>query len=123
MLHSGLYTSYRSSIELQIVYSFFRINFIVRYMKVVYLTTKTTRIKQNPICSSHKLGLEVERPERSTIHSPFLAILHDKRNIFSFYAIFFRLHKEPAALFMKFPTMILPFVFLLLPIVFIESLF
>ena len=49
---------------------------------VVYLTTKTIQIKPYTIRSSHQLGLEVERPERSTTFS-FFAILHDKRTIYS----------------------------------------
>ena len=38
-----------------------------RYMKVVYLMTKTIQIKPYTICSSHQLGLEVERPEEPWI--------------------------------------------------------
>ena len=75
------------------MYGFVRILFFfVRYMnfKVVYLTTKLIQIKPYTICISHQLGYEVERPERSTTFSVF-AFLHEKRNIFSFYAIFFRL--------------------------------
>ena len=72
-------------------------------MKAVYLTTKTIQIKPCTIFSSNQLGLEVERPERSTKFS-FFAILHDIRNIFSFYVIFQAPYTELAALFMKFPT-------------------
>ena len=64
-------------------------------MKVVYLLTKMIQIKRYTICSFNQLGLEVERPEWRTTFS-FFAILHNKRNIFSFYAIF------PGS-FMKFP--------------------
>ena len=53
--------------------------------------TKTIEIEPYTICSSHQLGLEVERPEQSTAFSifrsftfPFFAILHDKRNIIIF---------------------------------------
>ena len=80
-LLTGLLTSYLSWCELQIVYSFVRILFVVRYMKVVYFTTKKIKIKPYRICSSHQLELLVERPE-GALHSPFFAILHDKRNIF-----------------------------------------
>ena len=63
------------------MYSFF----VVRYTKVVYLITKTIEIKPYTICSSHQLGIEVERLERSTMYTLlFFAILHDKRNMFSF---------------------------------------
>ena len=30
------------------------------------------------MCSSHQLRLQVERSERSTVHSPFFGILHKK---------------------------------------------
>ena len=60
------------------MYSFVGILFVMRYMKVVYLTTKIIQIKSYTICSSHQLGLEVERPEQSTTFS-FFAILHHKR--------------------------------------------
>ena len=63
--------------------------------EVHYLKTKMIQIKPYIICSSHQLGLEVRY-----YVVPFFAILQDKRNIFSFYATFFRL----AALFMKFLT-------------------
>ena len=54
-------------------------------------------------CSSHQLGLEVERRQRSMTFSCF-ACLHDKRNNFSFYAIFSACLTEPAAMFKMFPT-------------------
>ena len=79
------------------VNGFVRIRLVVRYMKVVYLTTKMIQIKLYTICSSHQLGLEVERPEWSTIFFIFLLFYMIKRHI---YANFFRLHIQS----LKFPT-------------------
>ena len=73
----------------------------MRYMKVVYLATKTIPIKPFTICISHHLGLEVET-QRGALHSLFFAILHDKRNIFR--QFFQPPYTEPVALFLKFPT-------------------
>ena len=50
--------------------------------------TKTIQIEAYKICSSHQLGLEVERPDCGALYSPFFDILHINRNIFSFYANF-----------------------------------
>ena len=90
MLRSCRWTSYLGYCELQIVYGFVWILFVVRNMEVGYLTTTTIQIKPNIICNSHQLGLEVGRPERSTTFS-FSAILHDKE-IFLRFRHFFSLH-------------------------------
>ena len=52
-------------IELQIVYGFVRILIVVRYIRVVYPTTKVIQIKPYTICSSHQLGLEVKGQSRT----------------------------------------------------------
>ena len=57
------------------MYGFGRILFVVRYMKLVYLTTKTIQTKLYTICSSHQLGLEVERSVGSTRFSFFYICL------------------------------------------------
>ena len=59
-------------------------------MKVVYITTKSMQVKQYTMWGSHQLGLEVEKPEKSTKFS-FFAILHNKSTewkTYCFYAIF-----------------------------------
>ena len=72
------------------------------YMKVVYLTTKMIEIKLYTICSLHQLGLEVERPERSTTFSFFALFYMIKEIVFR--QFFQPPYTEPVALFMKFPT-------------------
>ena len=74
-------------ITMQIVNDFVWILFVVMYMKVVYLTTKSIQIKPYAICSSHQLGLEV-KDQSGALHSPFFNMLHDKRNTLSFKLIF-----------------------------------
>ena len=66
-----------------IVYRFVSILFVMKYMKVVYLTTKPIQIKLYTIYSSYRLGLKL-KDHREALHSPFFTILHNKRNIFSF---------------------------------------
>ena len=66
MLSSGLLTS-----KLLRVVNCVQFCLNLGCMKVVYLTTKTIQIEPYTICSSHQLGLEVERPERSTTFSFF----------------------------------------------------
>ena len=70
------------------MYSFVRILFDVRYMKVVYLTTNMIQIKLYTIRSSHQLGLEVERAEQNTAFSFSCYI----KEIFLVFCDFFRLH-------------------------------
>ena len=72
MFHPGLLSSYLSWWELKIIVNgYVTILFVLRYMKFISLTTKTILIKPYTICSSHQLGLEVERPEWSTTFSFF----------------------------------------------------
>ena len=70
--------------------------------------------KTYTICSSHQIGLEIERPERSTTIS-FFFYLHDKRFFLVFRQIFsasifrtgntlIRFPFQSRTLFMKFPT-------------------
>ena len=74
-------------------------------MKFVYHTTKTIQIKPCTICSSHQLGLEVERPEWSTTFFFFLSLFHTIKEIFLYFRrVFQSPYTEPVALFMKFPT-------------------
>ena len=57
------------------MYGFVRIISVVRYMKTVYLMTKTI----------HHVSLDKKLKDQSgALHSPFFAILHDKRNIIPF---------------------------------------
>ena len=63
--------------------------FVVRYMKVVYLTTARIQIKPYTICSSLQLGSEVERPERSTTFSFFL-LFYTIKEIFLVFRQFFQ---------------------------------
>ena len=48
----------------QIVYAFVLILFVVRFMKVAYLTTKTFQIKPCTICSSHHV--QIQRGDRGS---------------------------------------------------------
>ena len=61
------------------MYGFVGILLVVRYMKVVHFRTKTIQIKTYTICSSHQLGLEVERLEAQYNLLSFFTILHNKK--------------------------------------------
>ena len=66
------------------MYGFVRIiSAVVRYMKTIYLTTKTIQIKSCTICSIRSFL----KDQSKELHSPLFTILHDKRNTFSFNAI------------------------------------
>ena len=86
------------------MYGFVRISFVVRYMKFVYHTSKTIQIKPYTICSSHQMGLEVERPGCSITFS-FFSLFYTIKEIFLVFRRFFQSpYTEPSTLFMKFPT-------------------
>ena len=74
---------------------------ILRYTKVVYLRTKTiqrqpytTCCSDNCIQSAANISIRprVEHYICIHVHTPFFAILHDRKNVFNFGVIFFSLH-------------------------------
>ena len=60
---------------------------------VVYHTTKKIQIKLYTICSSHQLGLEVERPEWSTTLILLFSLFYTIKEIFSVFRRFFTASK------------------------------
>ena len=56
-------------------------------MKVVYSRQKTIQIYKRARFAAHILDSKL-KDQSGALHSPFFTILHNKRNIFSFLAIF-----------------------------------